>query len=294
MRQPEREKMLVGELESACRSGHPGRACRDGAMAGSTTSSPGRASARCLARAAWPMWVTARKSRPARPSWRLRGSQHPARRRRVHELQLRRSTWWRPRSLGPRSARRCDLGGRRPSAEGELCAAGLDSRVRIGCTSIGGGAIILPGIVIGEDGDHRVPAVVTRNVASGITVWGNPARRWRTGVSTPSQTREGGVKSRPLAGFSTIALTIRETVLAWFRHWSFDRRCCGAGCYRAAQYLPAGILSGAGVCRVARARCWRWTLLLAFGLRWHAFAGTSLGYRYIAFGCSRAGESWKH
>jgi maltose O-acetyltransferase len=41
---------------------------------------------------------------------------------------------------------------------------------------IGGGAIILPGVVIGDDAVVGAGAVVTRDVAPGATVVGNPAR----------------------------------------------------------------------------------------------------------------------
>jgi maltose O-acetyltransferase len=41
---------------------------------------------------------------------------------------------------------------------------------------IGGGAIILPGVTIGNDAVVGAGAVVTRDVASGKTVVGNPAR----------------------------------------------------------------------------------------------------------------------
>jgi maltose O-acetyltransferase len=63
--------------------------------------------------------------------------------------------------------------------ERELRKAGfeLGRPVRIGRNVwIGGGAIILPGIVIGDDAIIGAGSVVTRNVASGITVRGNPAR----------------------------------------------------------------------------------------------------------------------
>ncbi|HET9148902.1 MAG TPA: sugar O-acetyltransferase [Alphaproteobacteria bacterium] len=41
---------------------------------------------------------------------------------------------------------------------------------------IGGGAIILPGVAIGDDAIVGAGSVVTRNVAAGATVRGNPAR----------------------------------------------------------------------------------------------------------------------
>jgi maltose O-acetyltransferase len=44
---------------------------------------------------------------------------------------------------------------------------------------IGGGAIILPGVRIGDDAIIGSGAVVTRDVASGATVVGNPARPLR-------------------------------------------------------------------------------------------------------------------
>jgi maltose O-acetyltransferase len=58
--------------------------------------------------------------------------------------------------------------------------AGLEfgRAVRIGRNVwIGGGAIILPGITIGDDAVIGAGAVVTRNVEAGVTVAGNPARR---------------------------------------------------------------------------------------------------------------------
>ena len=49
--------------------------------------------------------------------------------------------------------------------------------IRIGANVwIGGGAIILPGVTIGDDAVIGAGAVVTRNVAAGATVVGNPAR----------------------------------------------------------------------------------------------------------------------
>lgn len=41
---------------------------------------------------------------------------------------------------------------------------------------VGGGAIILPGVTIGDDAIIGAASVVTRNVAAGTTVVGNPAR----------------------------------------------------------------------------------------------------------------------
>jgi maltose O-acetyltransferase len=57
--------------------------------------------------------------------------------------------------------------------------AGLESGipVRIGANVwIGGGAIILPGVTIGDDAIIGAGAIVTRDVAAGATVAGNPAR----------------------------------------------------------------------------------------------------------------------
>lgn len=54
--------------------------------------------------------------------------------------------------------------------------------VRIGRNVwIGGGAIILPGIAIGDDAVIGAGSVVTRDVPAGATVIGNPARQ-RSGV----------------------------------------------------------------------------------------------------------------
>lgn len=52
--------------------------------------------------------------------------------------------------------------------------------VRIGRNVwIGGGAIVLPGVTIGDDALIAAGSVVTRNVAAGATVAGNPAREIR-------------------------------------------------------------------------------------------------------------------
>jgi maltose O-acetyltransferase len=49
--------------------------------------------------------------------------------------------------------------------------------IRIGANVwIGGGAIILPGLTVGDDAIIGAGAVVTRDVAPGATVGGNPAR----------------------------------------------------------------------------------------------------------------------
>lgn len=61
----------------------------------------------------------------------------------------------------------------------ELRRAGweLGRPVRIGCNVwIGGGAILLPGISVGDDAVIGAGSVVTRDVPAGATVAGNPAR----------------------------------------------------------------------------------------------------------------------
>lgn len=53
----------------------------------------------------------------------------------------------------------------------------LGRPVTIGCNVwIGGGAIILPGVTIGDDAIIGAGSVVTRDVPPGATVMGNPAR----------------------------------------------------------------------------------------------------------------------
>lgn len=49
--------------------------------------------------------------------------------------------------------------------------------VRIGLNVwIGGGAIVLPGVTVGDDALVGAGSVVTRDVPAGATVMGNPAR----------------------------------------------------------------------------------------------------------------------
>lgn len=63
--------------------------------------------------------------------------------------------------------------------------AGLESSrpVKIGCNVwIGGGAIILPGVTIGDNAIIGAGSVVTRDVAPGVTVAGNPARPMTNGA----------------------------------------------------------------------------------------------------------------
>ncbi|MNN96997.1 Maltose O-acetyltransferase [compost metagenome] len=58
-------------------------------------------------------------------------------------------------------------------------AEGLESArpIRIGRNVwIGGGAIVLPGVTIGDDAVVGAGSVVTRDVPAGATVVGNPAR----------------------------------------------------------------------------------------------------------------------
>ena len=63
--------------------------------------------------------------------------------------------------------------------DAETRRAGLEfgRPVRIGCDVwIGGGVIILPGVTIGDEAAIGAGSVVTRDVAEGATVMGNPAR----------------------------------------------------------------------------------------------------------------------
>jgi maltose O-acetyltransferase len=58
-------------------------------------------------------------------------------------------------------------------------AAGIEfgRPVRIGCNVwIGGGALILPGVTVGDDAIIGAGSVVTRDVPAAATVMGNPAR----------------------------------------------------------------------------------------------------------------------
>jgi maltose O-acetyltransferase len=65
----------------------------------------------------------------------------------------------------------------------ETRRAGLEfgRPVRIGRNVwIGGGAIILPGVTIGDDAVVGAGSIVTRDVAAGATFAGNPARAIRS------------------------------------------------------------------------------------------------------------------
>src|SRR6195952_4136541 len=66
--------------------------------------------------------------------------------------------------------------------DAETRRAGLEfgRKVRIGSDAwIGGGAILLPGVTIGDGAVIGAGSVVTRDVAAGDTVLGNPARPHR-------------------------------------------------------------------------------------------------------------------
>lgn len=61
----------------------------------------------------------------------------------------------------------------------EKRAAGLEIALPVSIGNrvwVGGGAIILPGVTIGDDAIIGAGSVVTHNVAPGVTVVGNPAR----------------------------------------------------------------------------------------------------------------------
>jgi maltose O-acetyltransferase len=63
-----------------------------------------------------------------------------------------------------------------------LRRAGLENGrpIRIGANVwIGGGAIVLPGVSVGDDAVIGAGAIVTRDVPAGVTVVGNPARAVR-------------------------------------------------------------------------------------------------------------------
>jgi maltose O-acetyltransferase len=52
---------------------------------------------------------------------------------------------------------------------------------------IGGGAILLPGVTVGDDAVIGAGSVVTRDVPAGATVAGNPARVLQRGSSAAMQ-----------------------------------------------------------------------------------------------------------
>ena len=83
--------------------------------------------------------------------------------------------------LGPHVQIYCADHHRDPKLRGQLIERALP--VNIGQDVwIGGGAIILPGVTIGDGAIVGAGSVVTKDVAPGVTVVGNPAR-----VVTPSR-----------------------------------------------------------------------------------------------------------
>ncbi|MGS4944562.1 sugar O-acetyltransferase [Meridianimarinicoccus sp. RP-17] len=67
---------------------------------------------------------------------------------------------------------------RDPAARAEGLENGRPIKIGANCW-IGGGALILQGVTVGDDAVIGAGAVVTRDVAAGVTVAGNPARPLR-------------------------------------------------------------------------------------------------------------------
>ena len=59
---------------------------------------------------------------------------------------------------------------------GWLCLRHLDAPRAAYAVWIGGGALIMPGVTVGDDALIGAGSVVTRDVPAGATVAGNPAR----------------------------------------------------------------------------------------------------------------------
>lgn len=77
--------------------------------------------------------------------------------------------------IGPHCQIYCTDHHRDPVKRGQLIERALP--VRIGADVwIGGGAIVLPGVTIGDGAIIGAGSVVTKDVAPGLTVVGNPAR----------------------------------------------------------------------------------------------------------------------
>lgn len=70
---------------------------------------------------------------------------------------------------------------RDPASRGAGLEYGRPIAIGANCW-IGGGALILPGVTVGDDAVIGAGAVVTRDVAPGVTVAGNPARPLRSAV----------------------------------------------------------------------------------------------------------------